>query len=269
MGSSRVEVASLMYHEVTDRPGRSGFQRPGALPYTISCGTFHDHLTRIAAGGLAPELVTDIHPVAGGRHLLLTFDDGGRSAREAALMLELQGWRGHFFVVTSLVGQRGFLTADDIRDLRTRGHVIGTHSHTHPDIFRALSRARMVAEWRTSADYLEDVLGEPCLAGSVPGGDISAAALESAGEAGLRFLFTSEPWIHPLMIGGCWVFGRYGVKAATSAVAVADLAGFRGWGRARLERQLKVLARLGLGPVYRWYVRRTTRPWGAVTAPGG
>jgi peptidoglycan/xylan/chitin deacetylase (PgdA/CDA1 family) len=212
--------------------------------------------------------VSAINPVAGGRHLLLTFDDGGRSAQDAAGILERHGWRGHFFIVTSLVGQRGFLTAADIRDLRARGHVIGTHSHTHPDIFRAQSRARMVAEWRTSADYLEDLLGEPCLAGSVPGGDISTAALESAGEAGLRFLFTSEPWTKPWLIGGCWVFGRYGVKATTSPTAIADLAAFRGWGRARLARRLKVLASHGLGPVYRWYVRRTTRPWPAVTAPG-
>ena len=30
------EVAGLMYHEVTDDPTTSGFQRPGALPYTLT-----------------------------------------------------------------------------------------------------------------------------------------------------------------------------------------------------------------------------------------
>src|SRR6185503_19402527 len=34
------EIAGLMYHEVTDDPTSSGFQRPGALPYTLSRAAF-------------------------------------------------------------------------------------------------------------------------------------------------------------------------------------------------------------------------------------
>src|SRR5204862_125604 len=77
------------------------------------------------------------------------------------------------------------------------GHVVGTHSHTHPDIFRRLPRELMTTEWRVSRAILEALLGEPCIAASVPGGDISHVVLESAGDAGIRYLFTSEPLLRP------------------------------------------------------------------------
>ena len=69
MGASTVsaspEVAGLMYHEVTDDPTTSGFQRPGALPYTLTRAAFASHLHAIAGGPLKPELVTDVDLIQG------------------------------------------------------------------------------------------------------------------------------------------------------------------------------------------------------------
>ena len=49
---SAPEVAGLMYHEVSDDPTTSGFQRPGALPYTMTTAAFRRHLDAIAGGPL-------------------------------------------------------------------------------------------------------------------------------------------------------------------------------------------------------------------------
>jgi hypothetical protein len=117
----------------------------------------------------------------------------------------------------------------------------------------------MAEEWRTSCDAIAQILGEPCVTASVPGGDISRRVLESASTAGLRYLFTSEPWLAPRRIGDCWILGRYSVKTSTSAARVAELASFRGWTRALVRRRLKVLATSALPPVYRLYVRLRTR----------
>ena len=57
----------------------------------------------------------------------------------------------------------------------------------------ARTTVMVVDDQSTSRAILEDLLGEQCVAGSVPGGDISPKVLETAAEAGLRFLFTSEP----------------------------------------------------------------------------
>lgn len=258
IAKSQSEVAGLMYHEVTDDPTTSGFQRPGALPYTFRPAVFQKHLDAIAKGELRPELVTACD-LERGRHLALTFDDGGASALYVADELARRGWRAHFFIITSKIGERTFLKPADIRALRSAGHLVGTHSHTHPDIFRSLSHGMMATEWSVSRAILEALLGEPCIAASVPGGDISPAVLESVSEAGLRYLFTSEPLLRPGRVGQTWVLGRVILKAGVSAGTIAQLVAFRGWQRVQLLRWLGGVARNLFPPLYAQYVRLRTR----------
>ncbi|HET9383661.1 MAG TPA: polysaccharide deacetylase family protein [Gemmatimonadales bacterium] len=267
--SSKTLVASFAYHDVTDRPGESGLQRPGAAPYTLGVAAFERHLDAIAAGPVRPERVTAIDPTAPGRHLLLTFDDGGKSAVHAADALSQRGWRGHFFIITERIGERTFLDAAEIRYLHRSGHVIGSHSHTHPEIFREQTVTQMVAEWRTSCERLADLLGEACTVASVPGGDISPRVLESAGEAGLSFLFTSEPTLAPQSVNGCWVMGRYCPKVTTHPARIGALAQFHGWGRAMFMRRCKDFLRVVLPGPYRRYAHRQARELGPVSPVTG
>jgi hypothetical protein len=55
------------------------------------------------------------------------------------------------------------------------------------------------------------------------------------------------------------VLGRYCPKVTTPPERVAELARFRTWRRALLERRLKGIARAALPFVYRGYVRMQTR----------
>jgi peptidoglycan/xylan/chitin deacetylase (PgdA/CDA1 family) len=254
-----VEVAGFAFHEVTDRPGETGFQRPGAVPFTLTPRAFEQHLDRIGAAPWAPARVTALDLDAPARHLLLTFDDGGKSALHAADALSRRGWLGHFLITTGRIGSRTFLSAGEIRYLHSCGHVVGSHSHTHPDIFRELPVAAMAAEWRTSAGILADLLGFRCEVASVPGGEISPAVLASAAAAHLRFLFTVEPVVRPRTVRGCRILGRYLVKAATSPDRVARLARFEGWTSALAVRRLKAVARRSIPPLYRYVVARRTR----------
>ena len=253
------ELACLMYHEVTEQPTTSGFQRRGARAYTFTPGMFDRHLDAIAGGPLVPGLIGEVDLGRPGRHLLLTFDDGGKSARYAADQLAQRGWRGHFFIVTARIGERTFLSTADIRELRAGGHMIGSHSHTHPDIFRGLSRERMLCEWRTSCDTLSQLLGERCEIASVPGGDVSRGVFASAGEAGLKHLFTSEPRRFPERFGDTWILGRICLKGDMTSAAIAELVAFRGWHRVQLVRGIGRLARAICPPLYARYVRARTR----------
>lgn len=256
---SPAAIAAFAYHDVTDDPQASGFRGPGALPFKLGRAAFGQHLDALARGLHPPELVTTIDVAAPGSHVLLTFDDGGRSALYAGDELCRRGWRGHFFIVTGHIGERAFLDAAGIRYLRECGHVIGSHSHSHPNIFREQTVEQMLVEWRTSRDRLADLLGEACTAAAVPGGDISPLVLESAGTAGLGYLFTCEPTLAPERVGDCWVLGRFSPKVTTSPSRIRGLAGFRGWDRALLVRRLKNFARVALPGAYRQYVRRQTR----------
>ena len=253
-------VASFGYHDVTDDPASSGFQRPAAAPFKLTCASFGRHLDAIAQTR-APELIDAIDPAGPGQHVLLTFDDGGHSALYAAEELVRRGWRGHFFVITSRIGEPGFMTAQEIRQLSHDGHVVGSHTHTHPSFFRELSSDRITEEWRTSLDHLAQLLGQPVLSASVPGGDVSDRVVRSAIESGVRFLFTSDPTTEPDRIDATWVLGRFVPKVSTSPSRIRELARFQGWHRAMAWRQLKLKVRSLLPGLFHRYVRaRTLEP---------
>jgi peptidoglycan/xylan/chitin deacetylase (PgdA/CDA1 family) len=255
------EIATFLYHEVTDDPTSSGFQRPGAQAYRHTVGAFSEHLNQIAASGRASRPVNEIDFGHTGRFLMITFDDGGKSALTACEQLNARNWKGHFFVITGLMEDRLFLDKQAIRYIRSCGHVIGSHSHTHPDIFRSQSLETMIGEWRTSCSRLSDLLGESCEVASIPGGDLSPRVVESAEASGIRFLFTSEPWLRPRRVGKCWVLGRVCPKVGTAPSQIARLARFQGWKEQLLSRRAKNLVRVALHPLYTYYVRRSTIPY--------
>lgn len=251
-------MAGFMFHEVTDDPTSSGYQRPGARPYCVSPERFERYLDALADRGCEPASIGDVEFDVAAPRTMITFDDGGRSAIDAADLLLRRGWRGHFFVVTNRIGRPGFLDRAGIRYLHSCGHVIGTHSHTHPDIFPRLTLGEMATEWTVSRSILEDLLGDAVLVASLPGGDLSARVRDSVRQSAFHALFTSEPWLRPRRAGACWLIGRFAVRAGLRPETFGALVERRGWSTALVRRRCSVLARLGLGPLYRRYVRRLT-----------
>ena len=251
-------VAAFTFHEVCDDPRSSGLQRRAAMPYKHSTAQFRATLdsisAAIAASGLKAGLV-------GNSTLILTFDDGGLSATQAARELERRGWKGHFFLVADFIGRPGFMDASAIRDLHEAGHGLGNHSTTHPDIFRALSPLAMRDEWTRCRDRVESITGAACTVASVPGGDSSEEVYRAAADTGIQYLFTSEPTPQPVEHGSCLVLGRANVKADTPPELCGRLARFEGWQRQHHIYQAKQAARKLLAPVYRAYVHWATRPF--------
>ena len=222
---SPVRTTALLYHDVVPqlRYELSGFQGADADIYKLECDEFRRHMRRIeAAAGLRPVAVTSQAFDGAGRRLLLTFDDGGASAiAHTAGILGEFGWPGHFFVTAGQIGCAGFLDEPQIRALHGRGHVIGSHSWSHPLRMAALSPAQLDREWRDSAARLADILGEPVTTASIPGGYYSRAVASAASSAGIRVLFTSEPVTATTTVDGCLVIGRFSVQQGVSEDWVA------------------------------------------------
>lgn len=258
-----MSIAALMYHDVTPR-GRedtSGFAGGDAARYKLTPERFDAHLRRLAGSGATPVTIDAAAALNGsaGPSCLLTFDDGGASAAtRIADSLERRGWRGHFFVTTAYLNRPAFLTAADLRSLRRRGHVIGSHSHSHPLRMSACSAARLADEWRHSIAILSDVLGEAIATASVPGGASSQLVERTAADAGVRYLFTSEPTHRTRRTAGMLVVGRYAMFAQTSAAAAAAIVG--GSWTVRLasvaEWQVKQAFKVMAGA---WYLRGRKR----------
>jgi peptidoglycan/xylan/chitin deacetylase (PgdA/CDA1 family) len=223
------EVMSFLFHEVTDSPSTTGFQTPGAAAYKHGCRQFEDNLRVIAMAQEEIALVTKLDSASdGGRLILLTFDDGGKSAMHIADRIESRGWRGHFFVTTNQIGTKYFLSAGEIRELCARGHIVGAHTHTHSCPFMCLSRERQIQEFADSIKVLTDIIQEEVTTGSIPGGDATRETFQNIAETGLRYCFTSEPTTRPTRIGGTVFLGRVCPKNTTPVETVAQLAKFRG-----------------------------------------
>jgi peptidoglycan/xylan/chitin deacetylase (PgdA/CDA1 family) len=206
----------IMYHDVVegDDFASSGFPGEGAHVYKLRRDNFERHLNAIAAA-----VPTDaVSRVASRREwngtpVFLTFDDGGVSAlHPTADLLERHNWRGHFFITTSRIGTPGFLDSAGVRELQERGHVIGSHSATHPTRMSALTRAELDREWRDSVARLSEIAGATVPVASVPGGYYSSEVAKSASAAGIEVLFTSEPRAETHVVDGCLIIGRYVVQ---------------------------------------------------------
>lgn len=237
-------MRTLMYHDIASRAQREqvGFPGPLAARYKLDPAAFEEHLDALASAGLEVEtLAGDESSPA----VALTFDDGGSSALQAATALEHRGWRGRFFITSARIGTAGFLSAEELRELHRRGHLIGSHSHTHPTYMGKLTRAELDREWAQSRATIGEILGAPPRAASVPGGYLSTAVVAAAAAAGYELLFTSEPTARVVDRDELAVRGRYTIWATTPArVAVAYAQGRPlECGRLWLEWNAKKLAK--------------------------
>jgi peptidoglycan/xylan/chitin deacetylase (PgdA/CDA1 family) len=230
-----------MYHDVVEDGlfDSSGFPGAHAALYKMERGPFEEHLAAIrkAIHGRAPAGIIDpAAPWPRQWPVFLTFDDGGSSAfSPIACLLEKHGWRGHFFMTTDQIDRPGFLTREQIRGLRMRGHLIGSHSCSHPTRMASCSWDQLLTEWTASRNILEEILSEPVTVASVPGGYYSRKVGEAAATAGLRALFTSEPTTAVERVNGCLVLGRYAVKKGMGPAVSAGLAAGRTFPRLKQE----------------------------------
>ena len=223
-----MKYLTLLYHDVVDaaRGTFSGFVGADADVYKLERTEFERHLNAIAAAtSQRPGSVIAALASQAPQALLLTFDDGGAGAfPTTADLLEARGWVGHFLVTSNFIGTHGFLTEADMRELRKRGHVIGSHSCSHPTRMANCSRSQLQQEWSDSCARISDIIGEAVTVASVPGGYYSKLVAETAAEAGIRVLFNSEPVTAVDNVDGCAVIGRYGIQRGTPPRVAAALA---------------------------------------------
>lgn len=223
-----MKALSILYHDVIDREDfdSSGFPGPAAARYKLRSEDFAKHLDAISqAIHSSPVTIFNLlGENARGTRLLLTFDDGGASTPRIAEVLEQRGWRGHFFITTDFIGRPAFVNASQIRALSGKGHVIGSHSCSHPQRMSSCSSEQLLLEWRRSTEVLTDIVGQSVTVASVPRGNYSAKVAQAAAQAGITFLFTSEPTAQCHKVEGCWILGRYGILQGMSPRSSADFA---------------------------------------------
>ncbi len=239
------KTLAFLYHEVIDDYSESGFQNKDNLAYMHKTEVFRNHL-EIYSNHLK---INELKKVD---QILFTFDDGGISNLKSAQILEEFGLKGMYFITTKRIGTKGFLAKEDILNLHNSGHIIGSHSHTHPMIFRSLNYEKMVEEWKTSKQILEEIIDEEILYASVPGGDSDLKTYQSASEAGISFVFDSEPILESRFSEDSEIFGRFSVKSQTSDQEFRDMLELSNLSRLQRNRRIKSMIKKIIFPIHQY-----------------
>ena len=289
-----MRAITLLFHDVfVDDPGESGFVSAAANRYKLTVADFDAQLDGLAAARTEPPILAsapehDERPTqrVGLYHgvddrvdaprtipFVLTVDDGGESYyTTVAERLERRGWRGHCFVTTDFIGERGFLGGRQIRELAERGHVIGSHTASHPARFNTLPFHRIASEWARSRAALEDIIGQPVDVASVPGGSYSPVVARAASEAGIRVVFTSEPITRVAESNGCVLAGRFTLRRgdandlARRLVSDAPGARARAWASWNAKGLIRPLLGRSYASVADWLL--AARPNDIAARPG-
>ena len=184
----------LMYHDiVTIDDKSSGFQNESAFQYKLLASDFEEQVKSLAD-----------------KNVTFTFDDGGVSfITQAAPILERYGRKGIFFISTDYIDTPGFLTTEQVKELDTRGHIIGSHSCSHPHDISQLSEEEIFREWTDSKRRLEEILGHEVVTASIPNGYCTKMVCDKAFESGLRVLYTSKPTTRSKKHNNIQCIGRY------------------------------------------------------------
>lgn len=165
---------------------------PGARLYALDQRQFRRQMQAIVSSGRASpaDWAACVRPSAPAA--VISFDDGHASNHSLALpVLQQCGLCAIFFITTDWIGAPGFMTEQQLCELRDAGMLLGTHGCSHR-YFADLTAAELERELVESKRRLESVLGEEVPAVALPGGRTHPRLRELAAQSGYRYLFTSR-----------------------------------------------------------------------------
>lgn len=134
------------------------------------------------------------------KSVLLTIDDGNISVYETAhSIMSRHGFTATLFIYTSAIGNKGHLSWEQVKELQSLGHEIGSHTVTHANLTRLGNgqsvqehQAHVVTEVTQSKSHIEEVIGEPVVALAYPYGNYDEFVMSAAREAGYRLAFSID-----------------------------------------------------------------------------
>jgi peptidoglycan/xylan/chitin deacetylase (PgdA/CDA1 family) len=190
--ATRATVPVLCYHLIR-RP--TAADSPRDRTYIVSPAVLARHMDALAEAGYTTitgdALVAHVARAAPlpRRPVLLTFDDASKGQITHALpILRRRGLVATFFVMTVVLGQRGWMSRDDVRTLDRAGMTIGAHTWDHHAV-----TGYGDADWPRQVDEpvrdLQSIVGHPVRLFAYPYGLWSPAAFAHLRGAGLTAAF--------------------------------------------------------------------------------
>jgi peptidoglycan/xylan/chitin deacetylase (PgdA/CDA1 family) len=186
------EIVFLMYHELALAGRPISQNEPGYSRYVLTEDEFRKQIGFLKQQGFGGLSVGQALAYPEGRFICITFDDGCETdLLAAAPILGQAGYMATFFVTTGTLGTTGYLSHQQVRELRALGFEIGCHSMTHAYL-SDLDEKGLQREICDARSQLEQIVGASVEHLSCPGGRFDDRVLLMARRAGYRTVATSR-----------------------------------------------------------------------------
>lgn len=166
---------NLLFHDIEKT---SGFQGKNAEKYKIDSKKFF-------------KIITILQHFDKKKRPLITFDDGGESINSELIKKLIKDFKIKIFIATKYINTPGFLTSEEIIQLKNVGAIIGCHSHNHEDM-RNYDSNRFENDWLKSKKILEGLLKKEVTLCSIPYGKFQYWQLKKLQSIGFTEVYTSD-----------------------------------------------------------------------------
>jgi len=192
---AQVRVPVLMYHRVASEATVTNATSYGL---TVTPATFRQQISWLKGHGYTAVSQAEVfNAMEHGTRLpakpvVLTFDDGYVDATDAVLpVLEPLKWPATFFIITGRIGERAFLTWNQLKRLDSAGMDIGSHTVAHTEL-PSLSSSQRTEALRASRSTLEKGLGHPVRWFCYPAGRHDPTSANAVDAAGYLLAYTTD-----------------------------------------------------------------------------
>ena len=239
-------VVFLMYHEL-ELPGRPLIQsEPGYVRYILREATLRSQIDWLRKNGWRGLNVSEALRSTAEKSVAITFDDGCETdLLAAAPILREAGFHATFYVTAGFLGQPGYLSTAQLRELSSSGVEIGCHSMTHAYL-DDLDPQQMRSEIVAARLKLEDVTGGTVEHFSCPGGRYNDAAIALAKQAGYRSFATSRAHPNPRSTDP-FRLGRVAIMRDTNQPAFEKICTGKNLWKIRLGESLRTSTKKTIG----------------------
>jgi len=173
-------IPVLTYHHIGEGPEW----------YYVRASDFEQQLDFLKNSGYTPISVMELAEGLSGRRqlpsrpIVITFDDGYEDNYLAAMpILGKVGMRGTFFIVTGKMGQPGYLSWQQAKEMSARGMEIGSHTVNHYTL-NEINLKELERELLASRLMLENNIPAAAPIFANPFGETSPAVVDLLGRAG-------------------------------------------------------------------------------------
>ena len=124
------------------------------------------------------------------REVMVCFDDGWRGIYEHKALFFEYGIKPTIFIAVSLIGQEGYLSVNEIKELKTLGFNFECHAWSHYDL-TTYNDIELEHELKDSKYHLEQVFNQPFNSICYPQGRFSKHVHDMCAEFGYTKQFSS------------------------------------------------------------------------------